>query len=275
MSERIVLKGAEVLVTGGDGADLRAAVPAFVAALGREGVQGMDPEALADNVKWLVRRGDAVVCVVELKPHLRRLKWIAADSPHRFGPKAMYHERRLATPYVVLKVPFLKDRVVGRAELFYRPAPLRTLDDALYWPNLLNVSPNAHGCLAWLCTQYLGTEAHAPGVAAGLDAIVHHTFGGGFNLSSEAHEGASAFGKAQKDGLDPRVTDVDRWEAASVADPRFVLSVGWKPVDGLTVRKLIEKELTLLGGGRTLATAADVAGVLVGLAGAAEKGADE
>lgn len=263
MAERIILQGAEARLTGGDGGEARAELGSFVAALGREGVQGLDAEALADNVKWKVTRGDATVCVVELKPQLRRIKWVAPDSPQRYGPRATYRERRLATPYVVLKVPFLKGRVVGRAELFYRNEPLRSLGDPLYWSNLLNVSPHAHGCVAWVCTQYLGAECAAPGVAAGLDALVHHLFGGGFNFSSEAHEGASAFSKAQADGIDPRVTDPDRWEAASVADPRFVLSVAWKPV-GLTVGQLVEAELSALSRARNLTTAAELAAVLLG-----------
>jgi hypothetical protein len=262
-TERIILQGAEARLTGGDGAEARTDLASFVSALSRECVQGLDDEALADNVKWKVTRGDAAVCIVELEPQLRRVRWIAPDSPQRFGAGATYQERRLATPYVVLKVPFLKNRIVGRAELFYRNEPLRTLNDPLYWSNLLNVSPNAHGCTAWICTQYLGKECLVPGVAAGLDALVHHLFGGGFNFSSEAHEGASAFSKAQTEGIDARVTDVERWEAESVADPRFVLGVQWKPVN-LTAGQLIEAELSSLNRGRNLVTAAELASVLLG-----------
>jgi hypothetical protein len=273
MAERIILQGSEARLTGGDGADAQTDLAGFVAAVAREHVRGLDAEALADHVKWQVGRGHATVCIVQLEPQLRRLMWIAPDSPQRYGPGAKYTERRLATPYVVLKVPFLMGRIVGRAELFYRNEPLRSLDDALYWANLLNVSPNAHGCTAWLCTQYLRAEGQAAGVAAGLHALATHLFGGGFNLSSEAHEGSSGFGKAQKDGIDPRVTDVDRWEAASVADPRFVLGVKWAPT-GLTVRQLIETELRTIGGARSLATASDLAAVLLdGPNGTAKKGA--
>jgi hypothetical protein len=262
MPERIVIQDTEAHVTGGDGADVRADQGGFVDALCQAAVQGMAHEALADNLKWKVVCGKVTVCIVELKPQLRRAQWIAADSPVPFGPKAVYRERRLATPYVILKVPFLNDQIVGRAELFYRAEPLRTLDDPLYWCNLLNVSPNAYGCLAWLCTQYLGQEKIVPGITGGLDAIVHHLFGGGFNLSSERSEGASAFSKAGADGLDARVTDVDRWEAESVRDPRFVLAVKWKPV-GLTVGQLLMKELGLHGCLRKLGTVTELVNVLL------------
>jgi hypothetical protein len=88
----------------------------------------------------------------------------------------------------------------------------------------------------------LKTERPQLGVTAGLDALLHHLWGGGFNRSSEQHEGSSAFKKAGEDKIDPRVTDVDRWEQESIKNPRFVLDVKWKPV-GVTVRKMIQEEL--------------------------------
>ncbi|HVS35720.1 MAG TPA: hypothetical protein VMS17_09060 [Gemmataceae bacterium] len=270
MAERIILEGREVCVTGGDGADARFELARFVQAVQGVAVQGLDGEALADNLKWKVTSCDLTVCVAELKPQLRRVLWIAPDSPAAFGPTATYRERRLAFPYVVLKAPFLKGKFVGRAELFYRNEPLRSLSDALCWPNLLNVSPNSYGCLAWLCTQYLGHERPAAGVTAGLDALVHHLFGGGFNRSSEVHEKNSAFSKAKADGVDARVTDVDRWEAESVRDPRFVLGVKWKPV-GVTVGQLLEAELTKTGAARPLGATAELASLLVAVNG--KKGA--
>lgn len=262
MAERITLEGTKAHVTGGDGADIQTDVGSFARTLFNGFVHGMDEEALADDVKWRVTNNKATVCIVELKPQLRRLLWIADDSPVPYGPTAVYKERRLATPYIVLKVVFLNGKIVPRAELFYRNEPLRNLDDPLYWPNLLNVSPNAHGCTAWVCTQYLGSEKQAPGVTGGLDALVHHLFGGGFNRSSEAHEGSSGFSKAKADKIDPRVTDVNTWEKESEKDPRFVLGVAWKPV-GLTVRQLLETEFQRLGGVRKFDKVSEIVNVLV------------
>jgi hypothetical protein len=222
----------------------------------------LDDEALADNLKWKITSGPLTVCIVELKPQLRRLVVIDPASAAPFGPEAIYRERRLAFPYVVLKVPFFKGKIVGRVELFYRNQPLRDLGDELHWSNLLNVSPRAYGCVAWLCTQYLAHERPAPGITAGLDAVIHHLFGGGFNLSSERHEGQSCFSKAKADQIDPRVTDLDRWESESLRDPRFVLQVEWKPV-GLTVRQLVETELKLAGVAPQLSNSAELVSVLL------------
>jgi len=134
-------------------------------------------------------------------------------------------------------------------EVFYRSEPVRKLNGsggALFWPNLLNVSPHSNDCTSWFCTQYLGREQMGRGIEAGLHAVVNHLWGGSFNLSSEHHEGQSAFGKAVQDGLPPEVTDLDQWEAASRADPRFVLNVPWRKA-GLTIRGLIEAELRAHG----------------------------
>ena len=122
---------------------------------------------------------------------------------------------------------------------------MQTLDGPggeLFWPNLLNVSPEAYGCKAWFCTQHLEAEGALGGMEASVEAVTHHCFGGQHNLSSEAHEGNSTFRLAQQQGLDNRVTDIKRWETASRADPFFVLSVKWKST-GLTVGDLLRAEL--------------------------------
>lgn len=246
MAEQIVIEGSRVQLANGQGPRCWAEVSDWIGRVNQFSITGMVDEPLPDNVKWLVTCGAIQVSIVELKPELRRILWLDEKaSPVPFGPEAVVRERRLATPYTILKVPFLRGRVINRVEVLYRTEPLSSLDGpggALYWPNLLNVSPNAYGCTSWLCTQYLSAEPMRPGLAAGLDAVVNHLWGGSFNRSSEHHEGASTFSKAVADGLDPRVTDVDRWEAESDRDPRFPLSVAWRPAE-LSVRQLIEAEL--------------------------------
>jgi hypothetical protein len=133
-------------------------------------------------------------------------------------------------------------------ELFYRLKPITSLNDELLWCNLLNVSPKAYGCRAWLCTQYLSHELalNGRGIAGGLHALLNHTFGlGGWNWSSDLSEGKSAFTLAREMNVDARVTDIDRWEKETRKDPKFVMSVPWKPV-GVTVGQLILDEFNAL-----------------------------
>jgi len=202
---------------------------------------GMQDQPIPDNVKWIVRSGKVEVYIVELKPELRWIKWVADDSPEPYGEGATYLYRKLATPYVIMKATFQHGKLGGTVELFYRNTPLECINDELYYSNLLNVSNGAYGCYAWFCTQYLNV-AGMKGPADILTGIISHVFGGGFNLSSESHEGSSCFTLSKKQGVDKRVTDVNKWEQESEKDPRFVLDVKWHPV-GVTVRQLIEKEL--------------------------------
>jgi len=245
MSERITIEGREASLTSDEAETHTTPVASLVEGIAEATVRGLSPEPLPDNVKWFVQCGQLVVCIVELTPELRWIKWLAEDSPQPFGPEAVYTERRLATPYVVLKVPFCGGHLVPRVEVFFRNERLQNLageGGALCWPNLYNVSVNAYHCTAWYCSQYLAVRRRRATIEASLDAVVHHLFGGGFNASSEFHEGLSTFGLCVKENVDPRVTDVARWEEESQRDPRFVLDVQWKPT-GLTVRQLIDREL--------------------------------
>ena len=264
-AEQLVLEGTEFRVTGGDGGGFTGPLADLIDCIHKASVVGLDPEPLPRHcVRWKVAAGPLTVVILELDPELRRMMWIAKDSPQPRGKDAKYEPRQLATPYVILKVPFLHGKVTGRVELFYRNQPLEKLDDELFWSNLLNVSPHAYQCKAWLCTQYLATElAGASGVTKGLNALMHHTFGlGGWNWSSDLSEGKSAFTLAKEMNVDSRVIDVDRWEQESLADPKFVLQVPWKPV-GLTVRQLIQEEFKIHRAERNLGQASEMVNLLL------------
>ncbi len=227
-----------------------------------EAMRGLTDEPLPPCARWRVTCGAQTIWVLELEPALRWIRWLDPESPIPLGEEALYRDFRLATPYVVVVVPFANGRVTPRCEVFYRNEPLTGLDSELHWCNLLNVSPNSYGCVAWFCTQYLGKALQQQvqaALAAGsidaerarqmlsplrqLDAVLSHLWGGGFNQSSEHNEGKSCFSKASEDGLDPRVAgDVCRWEQCSIEDPRFVLDIAWKPT-GKTVRGVIERHL--------------------------------
>ncbi len=260
--EEILLHGNQFEVRGGDGEPFQGVTQDLLNVVLKHSVIGFDEVPLPkNNLLWKVVAGPLTVCIVELEPAFRMLRWIQPESLIPFGPEAEYANRRLATPYVILKVPFLNGTIIPRAELFYRNRPLTHADEELYWPNLLNVSPNSYDCRSWICTQYLRRERPQPGVTPGLNALLHHLWGGGFNRSSEQHEGSSAFKKANEDNLDSRVTDVIRWEQESINNPRFVLDVQWKPAE-VTVRQLIQEELNFHNVTRDLSQAGELVNLL-------------
>ncbi|MBI4584938.1 MAG: hypothetical protein HY717_13070 [Planctomycetes bacterium] len=242
---------------------------ALIEAVQAYSIRGLGRDALPDNIKWKVECGKMTIYIVELKPEVRSVLWISSNSVAPYGPEAKYESYRLAFPFVVLKVPFVNGQLIEAAELFYRNAPLSSLDDELFWSNLLNVSPRSHGCTAWVCTQYLADEMNQLAAklrrplteVEALHCFILHLFGGGLNRSSEAHEGMSCFGKAAMDKVDPRVTDVTRWQAAS-EKPEFILGVAWKPA-GHTIRSLILDQLDRSGARRDLGDAAELVSLLL------------
>ncbi len=262
------IKGAESEVITIDGSSVKLdgqkiAVDKFCGIIAKNTVSGLAEQPIPDNVKWIVRAGNVEVYIVELKPELRSIKWLADNSPSPYGPQATYTQRRLATPYVILKAPFRGGALQGKVELFYRNLPLTSLDDDLCHCNLLNVSiaKRITDCDAWFCTQYLDVSG-MKGPADILTGVLNHVWGGGFNQSSEHHEGTSGFSLAQKQKIDARVTDVNKWEKESDKDPRFVLDVDWHPAN-TTPRKLIEGTLSMFGATTAPATSKALGNILL------------
>jgi hypothetical protein len=246
--ESIRIEGKEARLNGHNGEEVCVPVDDFSLQIGNATLQGLYDVPLPDNIRWLVQCGIYKVAIFELRPELRKIDWIVPDSPAPYGPESVTAPRRLATPFVVVKVPFRRDRLFGRIEVFYRNERLQSADGdggALFVPNLLNLSPWSHDCVCWYCTQYVDFAKVPAGVMEGLHFVANFIFSGKLNYSSEANEGKSGFSMSCAQQIDPRVTDIDRWEEASVADRDFVLSIPWIPAR-VTVRELIRNELKYL-----------------------------
>lgn len=245
------VKGSETITLSDElveGVGKKFKVDQFCDLISKNTVSGLTPDPIPDNVKWVVRAGKLEVYILELKPELRRIKWIAeggakgvdADSKAGNG----YQFRQLATPYIVMAVPFYGGQLHPALELFYRNEPLSSLDDKLCHCNLLNVSMGKAvegrvGFKTWVCTQYLDVSKCKTN-ADTLSEIINHLFGGGFNRSSDHNEGASGFSTYEAEQkADPRTKNVDLWEKASQEDPRFVLDTKWIPAKA-TPRDLIQ-----------------------------------
>ena len=122
-------------------------------------------------------------------------------------------------------------------ECFFRTEPLRSLNDPVFYPALLNCSkfdPPDGRPLSWICTQFMQDRANQiarkstdPNVTMrkGMEALLHCLLETGFNYSSEHHELTSWFTVSKEQ--DPRIATVERWEAETKKDPNFVLDVPW------------------------------------------------
>ena len=134
---------------------------------------------------------------------------------------------------------------------------MRSLDDPLFYPALLNCSKFRHNVskpLSWICTQHL-VRSSVPATAVvneqmrtGLKDLMHCLIESGFNYSSEEHEISSWF--TESTDLDQRISTIERWEQATRKDPIFVLDIPWLPVKR-SVGQVAERSLKLQTGSRT------------------------
>jgi hypothetical protein len=218
--------------------------------------------------------GHAVIWIYERAPQLYNFKWIARDSATPFGRGTKYREVSIALPYLVVFAVFAMAppghlTLTASNEAFFRNAPIRSLEDELCFPALLNCSlfnPPEGRPLAWICTQHLDRSFDREQdlnvrMNLGLKALLRCLLETGFNYSSEKHEGMSGFTASQK--VDDRIATVEKWEAASRGSNLFGLEVPWLKT-GFTVAGVIDRIFQRFHAARpALKTAADVARIVL------------
>jgi hypothetical protein len=237
-----LIENGKAILTTEEGRTMERTEAQLLDMIRREVLPPTNGVALPDGVKFPEWRPPHFLVVHQLPPHVRQFRWIANDSPKRFGPGVTYRKVRLSIPYCITFALFMEHGgnlcMVGNNELYFRNEPLRSKSDQLCYPALLNISRinTPRRQRAWVCTQYL---RHTKGSdwTGQFSALLDHTWNGGFKFSSEHYEGASWYGESK--GVHPALHPVEKWEAATAADEAFALHVNWKPVP-MTVGELIE-----------------------------------
>jgi hypothetical protein len=233
MSDQLTLHNGKAVITTEEGQKLERPEALFMDMLRREFLPPLDGTAFPDGIKFIDWRDPYLLVVHQQPPHCRQVRWITDHSLQPFGPGTTYRKVRLSLPYsITFALYFLHGQglfLSAANELYFRNEPLRSRNDRLGYPALLNISridtPNRQR--SWICTQYLQFPPKADWIAQ-LHALLEHTWNGGFNRSSEHHEGASWYGVSK--GIHPDLHPVEKWQAASANDA-FALSVPWKPAD--------------------------------------------
>jgi hypothetical protein len=232
MSDRLVLDQGKAIITTEEGRSLERTEDQLVDMLRKEILPPLNGTALPDGIKFMEWRAPFMLVVHQLPPHVRQFRWIANDSPQQFGPGTTYRKVRLSIPYSITFALYFerggKLYLAGSNELYFRNEPLRSKSEKLCYPALLNISRIAtpKRQRSWICTQYLRHPKNGDWTAQ-LSALLDHTWNGGFNRSSEHHEGASWYGESK--GVHPDLHPVEKWEAATAKDEAFALRVPWKP----------------------------------------------
>jgi len=242
MADCLMIQNGKARVTTDEGRSFEQDEAQFVEMLRRELLPPVNGVAFPDGIKFLEYRDPVLMVVHQQPPHVRQLRWIKADSPRQYGPGTTYRKVRLSLPYAITFAAFYRHGnnlcLSGSNELYFRNQPLKSKKDPIGFPAVLNISyiKTPKRIRAWICTQHL---RHPPGSdwTRQLNGLLDHTWNGAFNLSSEAHEGASWYGKSA--GIHPDLHPVEKWEQASAKDDAFGLQVPWTP-SPLNVGDLLE-----------------------------------
>ena len=253
----IEIVGEEVTLKRGETVVVKAALGDFLDSLAQQQSRATfaDGSPLPDGVRFVHQRGIATVVVLELFPQVREVRWISNQSPQPFGPKTQYQPATLAFPYIVIFVLFQAGCLTGFQQLFYRAEAISSENDALCFPNLLNVS-EGYGQKCWLCLANMTDVSQLPWNKK-VHRVLEHFWEAGFNKSSEYHEKNSYWQKATAARLDPRLNSVESWQAATEEDPLFMLKVKWKPA-GLTVGQVVESMLAAGYGTAAIKSSSDL-----------------
>lgn len=266
----VTMHGKEVVVTLPGMAEVRMPINAFIKKIA-PAMHGTGGVVLPDGVKSVVNDGEVVIWVYECAPRVHSLLWIANDSPEMSGVGAKYRKVQIALPYVIVFAVFIVRRrgpvvLSNNNEVYFRTEPLKSLDDQLLFPALLNCGKFDSGGrrpLSWLCTQNMEVpkEVRNPDQNVSMRAyfrgLLHCLFESGFNYSFEQHNMESWYTISSQ--IDPRLRSVEEWEEASRRDPLFVLDVPWIPA-GLSVREACKRICRMFNGSaRQFETAHDVA----------------
>lgn len=178
------------------------------------------------GTRYMIRRGNCSIFVVEEAPRKRRIRW-----------ESLILSVSLALPYVVFVVavqetgPRTKRVVDLRA--FFRNSPLISPDDKLYRCNLPNTHPDGHYC--WVeTTEIVGEHYSLPGL---VEAAIQLYWEGYFR------DFTSLTGTFL-------VNIFIGWWLMSKIRPAWVLRVKWRvPQEGYrTVREAVESVLRAVQG---------------------------
>lgn len=109
----------------------------------------VNTELLPPGIRLFRQVDQYTQIVLECPPAINRVCWSNSEYEGRNGQHAVY---LVAQPYRVIQAHYKGPIMIG-ARMFYRPAPLYSMDDVLYHCNLPNVNCNGyHGtAVGWVC----------------------------------------------------------------------------------------------------------------------------
>lgn len=249
MPDKLIIQNNKATVTTPEGQTVERDEGVLVDMFREELVPPLGNVALPDGVKFVEWRPPFLGVVHQMPAHVRCLRWIDEHSPMQFGPGTTYRTVRISVPYAITFAIYYAHgkslAISGYNELYFKNEPIRSRDDKVCYPALLNISAikTPTRVRSWICTQYLPGTPNSDWTTQ-LANLLDHTWNGGFNLSSEHHEGASWYSESR--GVHKNLHPIEKWIKATEKDEAFALQVPWKPVS-MNVGQLLEAMLSECG----------------------------
>lgn len=189
---------------------------------------------LPPGCRWYGTRRKAEVLIIEEPPQTRRIRF--APRTKRAGDEAPEQHYELAFPYVIFALFFMANDY-EEMKIFYRPAPLSSVEDALYLSNLFNVQISlGHRAHNRACLRpkpdVFGLPLHEK-----VQRLISHFWDTEFNLDIEDN------GFELYAARNPVLASLQQWEKESRDDPLFVLQIPWEPAQ-VSMMELADSMLT-------------------------------
>lgn len=171
------------------------------------------------------------VLVHETPPMIRRVSWIGKN-------------KLISLPYTVLFVTYglAQDRRLVRLnydEIYFSYQPIRSLDDPLYYPALLNVSPikrfPTDRWSSWVCA--LAAIRTGKDWLVDLEHLYDHIWNGRWNNSSERNEGDSWYSRSRRESP-TKIPTIEDWVRRTSKNALCGLDYAWLPAP--TVRTVAD-----------------------------------
>ncbi len=193
--------------------------------LGRLGDQLFGNEGLLTNeqgediaypagTRFYVRNGERRVFVIEQHPQVRSIL-VGKDAVRHFTRHEANGSKRynLAFPYIIFVICLVGDKLSGM-NVYYRKKPINRLTDAIFLPNLPNITTGGGLCIGQ------DVRFTARDFRDYVDELTNHFWQSEFNTHLPDNYQRMA-------EHDERVNGICAWEENSAADPLFMLGVDW------------------------------------------------
>lgn len=92
MSDTLCIQDSKVVLTTDEGRKFERSENQLLEMLRTELLPPIDGTALPDGVKFIEFRDPVMLVIHQLPPHVRQMRWIATDSPRKFGPGTKYRK---------------------------------------------------------------------------------------------------------------------------------------------------------------------------------------